>query len=118
MQDNTITVQPDPAGSCLTFAPRFNVSAAFIDRHLAEDRGGKVAIRTATEDVTYAALVERVARCGNALRRLGIQPGSRLLMVVLDRPAFFYLFWGAIKAGIIPVPLNTLLRASDYAYLI
>ena len=39
-------------------------------------------------------------------------------MVVLDGPEFFYLFWGAIKAGIVPVPLNTLLRAADYAYMI
>ena len=38
-------------------------------------------------------------------------------MVVKDCPAFFYLFWGAIKAGIVPVPLNTLLRAADYAYM-
>ena len=38
-------------------------------------------------------------------------------MVVKDCPAFFYLFWGAIKAGIVPVPLNTMLRAADYAYL-
>ena len=35
-------------------------------------------------------------------------------MVVKDCPEFFYLFWGAIKAGIVPVPLNTLLRADDY----
>ena len=39
-------------------------------------------------------------------------------MATLDGPAFFYLFWGAIKAGIVPVPLNTLLRAADYAYFI
>jgi benzoate-CoA ligase family protein len=39
-------------------------------------------------------------------------------MVVKDCPAFFYLFWGAIKAGIVPVPPNTLLRAPDYAYMI
>ena len=49
--------------------------------------------------------------------RLGLKPGDRLLMVVKDCPAFFYLFWGAIKAGIVPAPLNTLLRAADYAYL-
>ncbi|MBV8391690.1 MAG: benzoate-CoA ligase family protein, partial [Alphaproteobacteria bacterium] len=40
-----------------------------------------------------------------------------LMMVVKDCPGFFYLFWGAIKAGIVPVPPNTLLRAADYAYL-
>ena len=35
-----------------------------------------------------------------------------------DCPAFFYLFWGAIKAGVVPVPLNTLLRSSSYAFMI
>jgi benzoate-CoA ligase family protein len=39
-------------------------------------------------------------------------------MMVKDCPAFFYLFWGAIKAGIVPVPPNTLLRSADYAYMI
>ncbi len=39
-------------------------------------------------------------------------------MIVKDCPAFFYLFWGAIKAGIVPVPLNTLLRSSSYAFMI
>jgi benzoate-CoA ligase family protein len=58
-----------------------------------------------------------VNRAGNALLSLGLQPGDRVLMVVKDCPAFFYLFWGAIKAGIVPVPLNTLLRAADYAYI-
>ncbi len=96
---------------------RFNVALPFIDRHLAEGRGGKAAIRTLHETVTYAELAERVNRAGNALLALGLMPGDRMLMVVKDCPAFFYLFWGAIKAGIVPVPPNTLLRADDYAYM-
>ncbi|MDP1748150.1 MAG: benzoate-CoA ligase family protein [Reyranella sp.] len=96
----------------------FNVAVPFIDRHLGEGRGAKAAIRTASETVTYAELAERVNRTGNALLGLGLKPGDRLLMVVKDCPAFFYLFWGAIKAGIVPVPPNTLLRADDYAYMI
>jgi benzoate-CoA ligase family protein len=96
---------------------RFNVAVPFIDRHVGEGRGAKAAIRTAHETVTYADLAERVNRAGNALLALGLKPGDRLLMVVKDCPAFFYLFWGAIKAGIVPVPPNTLLRASDYAYM-
>jgi benzoate-CoA ligase family protein len=96
---------------------RFNVAVPFIDRHLEEGRGAKAAIRTPHETVTYAALAERVNRAGNALLALGLAPGDRVLMVVKDCPAFFYLFWGAIKAGIVPVPLNTLLRAPDYAYM-
>src|SRR5438132_9041577 len=96
---------------------RFNVAVPFIDRHVGEGRGGKAAIRTAQETVNYAELAERVNRSGNALLALGLKPGDRLLMVVKDCPAFFYLFWGAIKAGIVPVPPNTLLRAPDYAYM-
>jgi acyl-CoA synthetase (AMP-forming)/AMP-acid ligase II len=87
-----------------------------FDRHLAE-AVAHVAIRTVREDVTYAQLAERVNRAGNALLGLGLKRSERLLMVVKDCPAFFYLFWGAIKAGIVPAPLNTMLRAADYAYL-
>jgi benzoate-CoA ligase family protein len=97
---------------------RFNVAMPFIDRHVPEGRGAKVAIRTVHgEDVTYAELAENVNRAGNVLLAQGLRPGDRLLMVVKDCPAFFYLFWGAIKAGIVPVPPNTLLRAPDYAYM-
>ena len=98
--------------------PRFNVATPFIDRHVGEGRAGKAAVRTLTETVTYGELAERVNRAGNALLAQGLEPGDRLLMVVKDCPAFFYLFWGAIKAGIVPVPPNTLLRAPDYAYMI
>ena len=97
---------------------RFNVAVPFIDRHVNEGRGARVAIRTVhDETVTYAELAERVNRAGNALLAQGLEPGDRLLMVVKDCPAFFYLFWGAIKAGIVPAPLNTLLRGPDYAYM-
>src|SRR5260370_6350166 len=96
---------------------RFNVAIPFIDRHVAEGRGAKTAIRTRNETVAYGELAERVNRAGNALLARGLKPGDRLLMVVKDCPAFFYLFWCAIKAGIVPVPPNTLLRAPDYAYM-
>ena len=52
------------------------------------------------------------------LAALGLRRGDRVLMVVKDCPLFFYLFWGAIKAGFVPVPLNTLLRAPDYRFVI
>ncbi|HYH39639.1 MAG TPA: benzoate-CoA ligase family protein [Azospirillum sp.] len=115
----TLTVDTSQSPAALTFGPGFNAAVPFIDRHLDEGRGAKVAIRTTSgRAVTYAELAAGVNRCGNALRALGIAPGGRLLMVVKDCPEFFFLFWGAIKAGIVPVPLNTLLRAADYQYMI
>jgi benzoate-CoA ligase family protein len=109
-----VAVDRSRSPSTLSFAPGFNVAAPFVDRHAAEGRGAKVAIRTRAEEVTYAELAEAVNRCGNALLALGLRRGERLLMVVKDCPEFFYLFWGAIKAGVVPVPLNTILRAADY----
>jgi acyl-coenzyme A synthetase/AMP-(fatty) acid ligase len=95
------------------------VAVPFIDRHLQEGRKDKVIIRTSGgEAVTYGQLAERVNQSGNVLKKFGLNLGDRLLMVVKDAPEFFYLFWGAIKSGIIPVPLNTLLRAKDYTFMI
>jgi benzoate-CoA ligase family protein len=113
-----LTVDRSRSPSVLQFAPGFNAAAPFIDRHVAEGRGGKLAIRCQAGDVTYAELAERVNRCGNALIELGLAPGQRMVMVLRDCPEFFYLFWGAIKAGIVPVPLNAILRTADYRIMI
>ena len=118
MDDHTVAVDAAQTPTALTFADNFNVAVPFIDRHLAEGRGARVAIRDATGGVTYAALAAAVNRAGNVLADLGLGSGDRVLMVVKDCPAFFYLFWGAIKAGFVPVPLNTLLRAADYRFVI
>jgi benzoate-CoA ligase family protein len=124
--DNTVSVDRAPTPSVIKYSPVFNVATAMIDRHLDEGKGSYSAIINAdaspgtgpAEPVTYQMLAEQVNRCGNLLRSLTPEPGSRILMVVKDCPEFFYIFWGAIKAGLIPVPLNTLLRADDYRFMI
>ena len=124
--DNTVSVDRAPTPSVIKYSPVFNVATAMIDRHLDEGKGSYPAIINAdaslgtgpAEPVTYQMLAEQVNRCGNLLRSLTPEPGSRILMVVKDCPEFFYIFWGAIKAGLIPVPLNTLLRADDYRFMI
>jgi benzoate-CoA ligase family protein len=118
MGANKVDVDRGSTPAKLQFATPFNVAVAFIDRHLEEGRGAKTAIRCAAGDVSYALLAERVNRSGNALDACGLARGARMLMVVKDAPEFFYLFWGAIKRGLVPVPLNTLLRAADYRYMI
>lgn len=113
--DHNVTVTAEK----LTFTPVFNVAVPFVDRHITEGRAGNIAIRTTSgEEVTYGDLADRVNRAGNALRGMGLEKGDRILMVVKDDPVFYYLFWGAIKAGFIPVPLNTLLRAKDYEFVL
>ena len=118
MQDNTVSVDTAQSPAKLTFAPVFNVAVPFIDRHIDEGRADKVAIRSADGDVSYGELAANVNRAGNALRGLGLNSGDRVVMAVKDCPAFFYIFWGAIKAGFVPVPVNTLLRAGDYQFIL
>jgi benzoate-CoA ligase family protein len=118
MRANTVLTDQSHQPTAFRFSPIFNVAVPFIDRHIEEGRGSRIAVRSVVEDVSYAALADRVSRCGNALLRLGLRPGERLLMVIKDSPEFFYVFWGAIKAGLVPVPLNTLLRAEDYKFFI
>ena len=115
-----VSIDAATSPSTITYPPVFNVAVPFIDRHLDEGRGGKTAIIADDKDsaVTYQQLAERVNRCGNLLRSLAGEPGGRVLMIVKDCPEFFYLFWGAIKAGLIPAPLNTLLRADDYRFMV
>ncbi len=102
----------------IEFPERYNAAEALIDRHVPQGRGAKAALRTPEREVSYAELAARVNRYGNALLELGLGRGERLLMLVSDCPEFVYLFWGAIKAGIVPVPLNTMLRPRDYAYIV
>ena len=118
MRDHAVRVDAAARPATIAFAPVFNVAVPFIDRHVREGRRRKAAIRTVDGDVSYGELAERVNRCGNALCEMGLAAGDRLLMVVKDCPEFFYLFWGSIKAGVLPVPVNTLLRAPDLQYMI
>jgi benzoate-CoA ligase family protein len=94
----------------------FNAATYFVDRHLTEGRANKVAIECGDERVTYGEVADRTNRFANALRRLGLQPEQRVVLLQLDSPAFAYSFFGAIKAGLVPVPLNTMWRARDYQY--
>ena len=96
----------------------YNAAADLVDRHLAEGRGDKVAFIDDTESLTYAGLAARVNRAGNALAALGVRREERVLLVLLDTVAFPAVFLGAVKLGAVPVPVNTLLTAADYDYLL
>ena len=59
-----------------------------------------------------------MARTGNALCGLGVEPEQRVAMCMLDSVDFPSVFWGAVKAGAVAVPLNTLLTTADYAFML
>jgi len=96
----------------------FNAATHFVDRNVAEGRGSRVAIECGDARITYAEVQHHVNRVGNALRGIGVRPEDRVLLLLLDGPEFVYSFFGAIKIGAVPVPLNTLWKPADYQYVI
>lgn len=96
----------------------FNAASYFVDRHIAEGRGDKVAIECGDRRVTYRQLFESVNQVGNALKKLGVRPEERVFLLLLDTPEFAASFFGAIKIGAVPVPVNTLLKPADYEFLL
>jgi benzoate-CoA ligase family protein len=99
-------------------AERLNLATYFVDRHLAEGRGEKTAVIDEDRRYTYAEIAALVNRAGNALRRAGVGPGDRVLIILQDSPEFVATYFGAMKIGAVAVPTSTALRAGDYTYLI
>ena len=96
----------------------YNAAVDFIDRHLDDGRSAKIAVRDDSGAYSYGELAERVNRAGNMLRDLGLGMEDRVLMLMLDTVAFPAVFFGAIKLGAVPIPLNTLLTAAEYDFML
>jgi benzoate-CoA ligase len=94
----------------------YNAAVALIESNLAAGRGTRLAFVDDAGSMTYAQLAERVDRAANALLAMGIQREERIGIAMLDCCDWPALFLGAIKAGIVPVAMNTLLTPSDYDY--
>lgn len=108
----------DVTGPRLSLPRDFNAATWFIDRHPAEGRGTKAAFVDRDGWLSFAGLAERVNRAGNALTGLGLHMEQRVALILPDTVDFPVMFWGAVKAGLVPIPMNTLLPATDYAYML
>ncbi len=97
---------------------QFNAASAFLDRHLVEGRGAKIALYHEGKTYSYAEIAELANRIGNGLLDLGVEIEQRVALILLDSPQFAATFFGTIKTGVVPVPLNTTLRPIDYLYLL
>lgn len=96
----------------------YNASSDFIARHLEVGRADKIAVIDEAGSYSYADLNERVNRVGNAMTGLGLKMGDRVAIALLDTIDFPAVFFGCIKAGIVPIPLNTWLTGNDYEYIL
>ena len=96
----------------------FNAARWFVDRHIEEGRGGRLAIIHEGRRLTYGDVYAGMNRLGSGLRRLGVAKEQRVVLLLPDGPEFVWSFWGALKIGAVPVPTNTLLKPRDYEYIL
>ena len=78
----------------------------------------RVAVIDDAGSYTYAEIEQRANRFANLLRARGLTHRERVLLCLEDSVDFPVCFLGAMRAGAVPVPLNTLLTAKDYAYIV
>ncbi len=94
-----------------------NAANWFVERHLNEGRSDKVAFKEAWSngrELTYGALAKQSGEVATAFANADINREERAAMFVLDQIEFPCIFWGALKAGVQPVALNTLLSTDVY----
>ena len=101
-----------------TAAPpeRFNFARHLIA--LNAGRPDKTALIDDAGSLTYGELADQVQRCSAALTALGLRREDRVLLLMHDCSDWVVSFLGALHAGVVPVCVNTLLTAKDYAYML
>src|SRR6201994_600526 len=96
----------------------YNAVTWLLDRNVDEGRAAKLAFTDTVRELSYGELQQQTRRAANMLRRLGVRREERVAMIMLDTVDFPIVFLGAIRAGVVPVPLNTLLTTEQYAYIL
>ncbi len=96
----------------------YNAAVDLVDRNVAEGRGHRIACVDPARQLTYDELKQASNRWANALPALGIGREQRVLLLLLDTVDFPVVFWGCIKAGVIAVPVNTMLGPDQWRYMI
>ncbi len=97
---------------------RFNAAHDLLERNLRAGRAGKTAYIDDGGSYSYGELAARVDRFANSLKGFGMHMEQRILLCLQDGIDFPTAFLGAIKAGVVPIPVNTMLSPAEYAYLL
>src|SRR5262249_52794683 len=86
---------------------RYNAGDVLFE-NVAKGRGSRLALIGPAGQRTYAQLCEQAARWGNALLSLGLTRGERVLLLLDDTPAYPAVFFGAVRAGLVPLLISPL----------
>lgn len=101
-----------------TEAAHYNAAVDLLERNLAPERSGRPYLRTTDRVWSFAEVADAADAAGAGLLDLGLERGDRVIVSTRDRPEFVATFWGAVKAGIVPVPVAPMHTASDLHFIL
>ncbi|MDX2156341.1 MAG: benzoate-CoA ligase family protein [Hyphomicrobiaceae bacterium] len=96
----------------------YNAAVDMVDRNVDAGFGTRTAFVDPARSLTYGELQTGCNRFANVLPKLGIARESRIALIMLDTVDMPIVFWGAVKAGVVPIPLNTLLPSDAWEFMI
>ncbi len=102
----------------MNYPRQYNAVTDFVDRHLKEGRSDKLAFIDPEASISYGELASNTHRVANLLKEHGIEAESRIALLAHDTVSWPVIFWGAIRAGVIPAAVNTLLSTEQYQYIL
>ena len=102
----------------LSLEREYNAAVDFVDRNVDQGLGDKAAFIDPERQITYGELKGQCCRFANLLTSLGISRETRIAQIMIDTVDFPPVFFGAIRAGVIPVPINTLLAPDQHEYIL
>jgi benzoate-CoA ligase len=95
----------------------YNATVGLLDRNLARGADRPYLV-THDRTFTYGEICERSATFAAGLLELGLSRGDRVLISSVDSAEFVCTFWGAIRAGLVAVPISTALTAADLRFVV
>lgn len=97
---------------------QYNAVTDFVDRNIQQGHGAKRAFVDPDRELTYDGLQAASCKMANLLAGLPIGREARIAILMLDTVDFPIVFWGAVRGGVVPVCLNTLLTTEQYEYML
>ena len=93
----------------------YNAATDLVDANVARGLGDKIAFVDSERSITFGSLQSRTYQFAASLKALGLRPEDRIALLLYDTVDFPVVFWGAVRAGIVVIPLNTLLTAEQWS---
>ncbi len=100
-----------------SYAERMNPTEELVEKQVLAGRGDRAAILFEDQRISYTQLLTQANRLGNALRRLGVAEGDRVILRTPNIPPALVTNFAVLKLGGIFTPTSPLFSRAEIAHV-